>query len=142
MPARMNLLMRARRAPFRAMADSQSPSAGQSRVFRLMRAAIRDADPEGKSGADRLHAVLNGHLIWRLGFTPIRKTAAMVRTARLCLVIHCAGLPRSPVPPGSIGQLGSGMVHFLAGVRASFHIQRLRPPKMTTANALGHNGIG
>lgn len=36
---------------------------------------------------------------------------------------------------------GSGMVQ-LVGVRASIHIQRLRPLKMTKANALGHNGIG
>jgi hypothetical protein len=32
-------------------------------------------------------------------------------------------------------------VHLL-GVRASFHIQTLRPPKMMQASTLGHNGIG
>ena len=36
---------------------------------------------------------------------------------------------------------GSRFVH-LVGVRASFHIQRLRPPKKMKASTLGHNGIG
>jgi hypothetical protein len=35
----------------------------------------------------------------------------------------------------------SRFVH-LVGVRASFHSQRLRPPKMRKASTLGHNGIG
>ena len=30
----------------------------------------------------------------------------------------------------------------LVGVRARFHIQILRPPKMMQASTLGHNGIG
>ena len=30
---------------------------------------------------------------------------------------------------------------YLVGARARFHIHRLSPPKMNTANTLGHNGI-
>jgi hypothetical protein len=51
------------------------------------------------------------------------------------------GLGVKHPPATRLGVLVPGSFNWV-GVRASFHIQTLRAPKMMPANTLGHNGIG